>query len=275
VRAVPGERDGPSVKGRASAPVEVRVLGSAPPSIHTVRRHLPAHWSVFPGTLGDRLSRSKDPPDLYLLRGRVRAPPGAGRSHAVVRILPPRAFRGQASTRPEEVVLSLDDLDRLAETAYALIGSRWALPEDLRTRLSGLPWVLRRALLLLLVEPLPTPVEAAEALAKGDAEPYPRRVGALARRVGMSRSTLQRAAREAGLSLSEVVRTATLLRALIHRRLSAEPWETVALRLGFRSGAAWANFVVRLTGRPPTGLRVEDLAWWQDRFIGLVASGAA
>jgi len=260
----------------ACSPVHVFVLGPEPPSLPAVRRALPLHWAVVRWPMSGFSVPDPPAPDLWLVRGSSANPPAMPQApRPAMRIVSGGEPDSPGPRSASEVILDVAELGRLAEVAYAAVSRHWTLPPDPGRLLADLPWALRRAVLRLLYDPLPSVPEAAEALATAGRAPYPRQVDILAEELGVSRQYLFRVAQAFGMSLGELVRTATLLRGLVHQRLSGEPWEKVALRLGFRSGSAWTNFVTRLTGRPPSALGTGELDRIRGRLLGIVTGQAA
>jgi AraC-like DNA-binding protein len=98
-------------------------------------------------------------------------------------------------------------------------------------------------------------------------------VSDLASLVGCSASHLYRAASGANISLGRCLRWITFIQVLSIRATGVS-WEQIAFALGYSSTAGLSNFIIRLTGLPPTVAEVVGRGEWERRLIRELEGGS-
>jgi len=124
-----------------------------------------------------------------------------------------------------------------------------------------LPPILKRGVTLLLEQVVPSPSESIEAVGTG--RPFLiRSVKQLSERLGCTPEYLSRTASASRFSISLTIRWITLVRGLMLAAEEGYTWELVAYSMGFGSQSNWGNFVVRLTGIPPSEASQKGVRHW-------------
>jgi len=124
-----------------------------------------------------------------------------------------------------------------------------------------LPPILKRGVTLLLEQVVPSPSESIEALGTGRPL-FIRSVKQLSKKLGCTPEYLSRTASASRFSISLTIRWITLIRGLMLAAEEDYTWELVAYSMGFGSQSSWGNFVVRLTGMPPSEASQKGVQHW-------------
>lgn len=217
-------------------------------------------------------------PDALVLLGEAAwgaRPPGLEQVPVVAVISPDALRRGMAKgALPPEVLIQGQDEDRLPELLRRLLAPP-LLTERGREALKGLPPLIRRSLELVLEHPVPSLVDAVEALACGTT-PVAHTRGRFAERFGCSADHLTRLARRAGLHWSDVHRRALYLRMRHHRLLTGDTWAHTFVRFGINAPSAGTGFVKRVTGgMTPCAAEEARFEEIRDCFFDSLDDGAA
>jgi AraC-like DNA-binding protein len=129
---------------------------------------------------------------------------------------------------------------------------------------ASVPPVVAGALKRVIVQPLPSPEDAVEALSRGEPG-FLRTVKHLSQRLGCRPSYLSRKLGKEGFQISDFLRWNTFLRGIALRQTRSLPWSQIAVMLGFPSPAAWTNFTQRLVGIPPSEAEAAGLNYWLEQ----------
>lgn len=217
-------------------------------------------------------------PDALVLLGEAAwgaRPPGLEQV-PVVAVISPDALRRRMAkgALPPAVLIQGQDDWRLPEVLRRLLTPP-LLTERGQHALGTLPPLLRRSLQLVLEHPVPTLVEAVEALAWGKA-PFAHTRRHFAERFACSPDHLTRLARGAGLRWADQHRHALYLRMRHHRLLTGDTWAHTFVRFGINAPSAGTGFVKRITGgMTPCAAEAVRFEEVRDCFFDSLDGGAA
>ena len=128
--------------------------------------------------------------------------------------------------------------------------------------LTHLPLALRQALVEALDQRIPLWVENGETIHS---------IEAIARRAGVSRGYLSRAAGSEGVDLLAYLDACNAINALAEVQIEARSWSEVAVRMGYAWQSGLTRLVRRGTGVTPRVARTRSLgewvAWWERHVL--------